>query len=323
MKLNKYWHIGGFAEEFEKSSFISKKMLSKQIIIAIDSSGAFFAIEDRCCHRNVQLSLGNYNGKHFTCSYHGWQYNSDGKVIHIPSQDEDAAIPKTAKIKTYPVKVKHKLIWVLLSDKPEAAEIAPMPELDSEPYIYTKHNIKADLKFVSESLFDPYHINHVHKNSIKHFMGDLTSQKPKFHLSNDGNSIHGHYFRKNNGTFFDKSYFGFTDQIRVNFEFHFPNISKIQICFEKRTLTIYEHMLKTEDDEIEMIQLTVWNNIFKPIPSFAKWFMKRISNKIVAEDIAFFNSHYALKNDGNADVHVKADELSIAFRRLWEAKLNG
>jgi phenylpropionate dioxygenase-like ring-hydroxylating dioxygenase large terminal subunit len=298
-------------------------MLSKHILIGRDAKGAFFALEDRCCHRNVQLSLGEFNGTTFRCNYHGWKYNSAGEVIHIPSQGKDSAIPKTAKIKKYPVQIKHKLIWVFLSEKPENAEIPALPEMDLDPYIYTKHNIKADLKFVSESLFDPYHINHVHKHSIKSFMGDLTDKKPEFHLSKDKRSIYGHYFRENNGTFFEKAYFGFQEQIRVNFEFHFPNISKIQICFEKRTLTIYEHMLERECDTIEMIQLTLWNNIFKAVPFFAKYFMKRISNKIVAEDIAFFKSHYALKNDEYSDVHVKADELSIAFRRLWEANING
>ena len=152
-------------------------------------------------------------------------------------------------------------------------------------------------------------------------MGDLDSSSIEFNVEYEKDKIYGSYLRKNNGKFHEKIYFGKSDFIKTEYEFVFPNISKIKIFFEKRTLTIYEHIVESEKNKISMIQLSIWENIFPKTKGFAKWFMKQISEKIVSEDIEFFKSHFKLhKTNTFKDVHVKSDEISIAFRKLWDQK---
>lgn len=312
------WYIVAFELDLRKSQFIKKQINGFHILIGKANNGDFFAIEDRCCHRNVQLSLGEFDGKSFTCGYHGWQYNCQGECIHIPSQPNERKISKKVKIDSYPIKLKYKMLWVNFTNKTDK-NIPPIPEMETQPFIVTSHKFNGDVKFVSESLFDPYHINHVHKKSIKTFMGTLTEEKPNFHVSEDETSISGYYNRVNTSNIFEKMYFGSSPTIRTTFEFHYPNISKIKICFEKRTLTIYEHIVETDNGEIEMIQLTLWDNIFNFFPMWlSKRLMKRISNTIVGEDIEFFKSHNRLKKQHTREAHVQADELSLAFRNLWD-----
>lgn len=316
-----YWYIIGFNNEIERNQFYPVKILNLHLLLIKRNDGTISVLEDRCCHRNVQLSLGELKKETITCAYHGWEYNFEGECTKIPSLK--GPIPKTAKISQYKTKVINDLIWVFIGDQ-HLADKVPVPnlfEMDTQPYIYTAHEFESDIKFVSESLFDPYHINHVHKNSIKSFMGDLDSDTVEFNVEMDTNTIKGRYERKNNGSYFDKKYFGFNPTVPTEFEFIFPNISKIKMYFDNRILTIYEHMVEIEPGRVSMLQLTVWDNIFKPFPAFAKWFMKRISERIVNEDIAFFKSHFALnQTQQHKDVHTKSDEVSIAFRKLWEAK---
>lgn len=316
--MKNHWYIIATTDEFKSERYVIKTLLNQSVLIGLSSEKEYFALEDRCCHRNVALSLGEFNNDVFTCGYHGWKYNTNGKCIDIPSLT--GKVPETACIKSYPINVKFGFIWIQL----EASANKPFlfKELLDEPYIYTRHQFEGDLKFVSESLFDPYHINHVHKNSIKSFMGDLTTDLPELDYTVSERSIIGSYKRINNGTFYEKKYFGNEEFIETQFEFHYPNISKLKICFPKRTLTIYEHICETEDGQIDMIQITSWDNIFKPLPLFSKWFMKKISDKIVNEDIQFFKSHKKLqKQNAFKETHIKSDQISIEFRRIWEKQM--
>lgn len=316
--MKNYWYIIAAEDEIKKGSYLARYLLGLPLLIARNRSGDLFAMEDRCCHRNVQLSLGEFDGDNFTCGYHGWVYNSCGDCINIPS--EKNGVRKRA-IRNYPLVRKYGFIWIWVGDETPHESLPPLPELEYLPMIYTDHEFDGDIRFVSESLFDPYHINHVHKNSIKTFMGDLNSDPVKFSINATETSLYGEYKRKNNSTVFEKTYFGHSDYITTKFEFHFPNISKIQICFEKRTLTIYEHMVEVKKNRIKMYQITSWENIFAKVPPFARWFMKRISEKIVGEDIDFFKSHFALQDvDSYKEVHTSGDQLSLAFRKIWDAQ---
>ncbi|MCB0749775.1 MAG: Rieske 2Fe-2S domain-containing protein, partial [Ignavibacteriae bacterium] len=55
-----------------KNKIRSEKILGEDIIIYRTKSGEATALEDRCCHRNVKLSLGYLNGENVVCGYHGW-----------------------------------------------------------------------------------------------------------------------------------------------------------------------------------------------------------------------------------------------------------
>ena len=315
--LIKNWYIIATTDELKHQHYISKTLLNTALIIGKRQNGSIFAIEDRCCHRNVALSLGEYKDDVFTCGYHGWKYNSDGKCIEIPSLK--GKLPTKARVQSFPLKIEHGFIWITLSAHENT--IFQFKELLNDPFIYTKHQFKGDLKFVSESLFDPFHINHVHKHSIKSFMGDLKDELIDLEFETTDKSLVGSYNRVNNGTFFEKKYFGNEPLIKTEFEFHFPNISKLKIIFPKRTLTIYEHICEVKPNVIEMIQITSWSNIFKGLP-IAHFLMKKISDKIVKEDIDFFKSHFELNQEKTfSDVHVKSDQLSLAFRKIWAKQM--
>lgn len=58
--------------------------------------------------------------------YHGWQYNTDGKVIKLPSCLPDKSIPTCAKVRKYPTKVVEGWLWVH-PGTPEQVQSAPEP----------------------------------------------------------------------------------------------------------------------------------------------------------------------------------------------------
>jgi len=323
--IKNYWYLICPASEL-KDQIITKTLHGQKFIIYRDKDGNLAALEDRCCHRNVHLSLGYLREGRVVCAYHGWEYNSHGNCVLIPSQIPDNKIPPTAKIKSYPVQEFNRWVWVFLGDKEKADKIKPIdiPEMNQWDFTYKAYTFKADLESTAESLVDPYHIAFAHRNSIGSFMGQIEEFPADFDIKFHEDGIEGHYNRANKGSVGEKMYFGREANLDTYYRFYFPNISRLQINFKKRTLLILEHVVQVDDDHVEMMQITLWKNIFSKFPAFGRFFMARKSEKIVKEDIELLESQLKqMKNEGNnlREVSVKGDEVSLAFRKFWRRKV--
>ena len=325
--LTNKWYLVCPSDEL-KNEIRKRRILDEDIIIFRNPDRTITALEDRCCHRNVNLSLGYVREERIVCGYHGWEYDKTGACVKIPSQLPGDKIPPTAKIKTYPVKEFNKWVWVFVGENEKADSINPtdIPEMNEWPFTYGAYTFKADIETTAESLIDPYHIGFVHRNSIKSFMGQIQEHPADFNLKILDDGIEGYYKRANVGTTAEKVYFGNDDNIGTRIRFYYPNISRLEIRFKQRTLLILEHIMKIDDDHVEMMQITLWKNIFSKFPAFAKFFMARKSRKIVSEDIDFLTSNLEIQRKANGNLHevsVKGDEVSLAFRKFWRKKIKG
>ena len=323
--LKNKWYLICPSDEL-KNTILKKRIFGEDIILFRNQNGDIAALEDRCCHRNVNLSLGYLNSNTIVCGYHGWEYDKNGSCVNIPSQLPGDKIPPTAKIKSYPVKDFNKWVWVFLGDEEKSLQINPtdIPEMNEWPFTYKAYTFKADLESTAESLIDPYHIAYVHRNSIRSFMGQIKESPADFNLKVLDDGIEGFYRRANVGTKAEKVYFGDNENIGTRIRFYYPNISRLEIRFKERILLILEHIMQVDDEHVEMKQITLWKNIFPKFPMFAKYFMAKKSAKIVAEDIDFLSSNLEIlkkTKDKYHEVSVKGDEVSLAFRKFWRKKL--
>lgn len=324
MYIENQWYLACLVEELSKKNPLHKKICGRELVIFKTNSGKISVLEDRCCHRNVRLSLGCIHNEHIQCGYHGWEYNQEGKCVNIPSLPSTERIPAGAKITSYPYEIKHRSVWVWIGNPElmDSALIPPMHEMDNYPCVYNYHEVEADLQLVAESLFDAYHINHVHKHSIKTFMGNIYDEKIDFHLKKTDHSLEGSYLRKNDGSFFEKYYFGFSKMVETHFGFWFPNVSKLDIRFKNRHMVIYEHFYQIDEHKVMMCQITLWKNILDFFPPFARWFMLQKSIKIVREDLVFLADNKRIKSStGKSDLLIKSDEVTFEFMQLWKRKI--
>lgn len=319
------WYLACLEEELAERNPLPKKILGRELLVFRTGSGRIGVLEDRCCHRNVNLSLGYVNGERITCAYHGWEYDTDGRCGHIPSLPADKPVPSVCKIQKYSVRVQYRCVWVFIGDenRAETVPLPPMPEMDSRPRVYNYHYAKADLKLVAESLIDAYHINHVHKNSIGTFMGNLHAGQVDFNIRKGEDWLTGTYLRKNEGSFWEKLYFGFTETVHTDFGFWFPHTSKLDIRFPKRRMVIYEHFYPVDEETVCLCQITLWENFFTGFPAFARRFMLNKSIAIVEEDLVFLENSKAVKaRTGHADLLVTpSDEVTFEFTRIWNRNL--
>eukprot|EP01034_Spumella_vulgaris_P017021 gene17021-21703_t len=124
------WYLACLNEELDGRNPLPKKMLGRELVIFRTASGRIGVTEDRCCHRNVNLSLGQVQGERI-------KYKS---------------IPAVCAIRTYKVRTDYKAVWVFFGDEAlaDSVPLPPMPEMDRLPRVYNYHYFDADLKLVAE-----------------------------------------------------------------------------------------------------------------------------------------------------------------------------
>jgi phenylpropionate dioxygenase-like ring-hydroxylating dioxygenase large terminal subunit len=99
----------------------------RSIAVFRGTNGSLGALENRCAHRHVKLSIGDVTGCTLTCAYHGWSYGADGRLVEVPHELFGRQFGKI-KIGSFPIRSRYGLIWIFPGD-PALADLTPMPEI--------------------------------------------------------------------------------------------------------------------------------------------------------------------------------------------------
>ena len=128
-----YWYAVEYDRAIKPGQVMEVIFWKISIALYRGQDGQLVALENRCAHRQLSLSLGQVNGNRLVCCYHGWAYNQEGLVVDIPHDLFDKPMP-ACKIRSYPVKVRYGLIWIFPGEVSLAEEIKipHIPELEGK-----------------------------------------------------------------------------------------------------------------------------------------------------------------------------------------------
>jgi nitrite reductase/ring-hydroxylating ferredoxin subunit len=97
----------------ENGDYYATDIAGKSIILLRNKKGQAKAFLNACRHRGVRLAEGCGKAKGFTCPYHGWTYNDDGKLISVPNRNAfDAAQLADRGLIELPLVEKHGVVLV-------------------------------------------------------------------------------------------------------------------------------------------------------------------------------------------------------------------
>jgi vanillate O-demethylase monooxygenase subunit len=167
MYVRNCWYVIAWDYELDAQSAIARTILNEPIVLYRTSTGAPVAMEDRCCHRFAPLSKGRIEGDAIRCMYHGLKFNSAGVCVEIPGQ---SAIPRAARVRSYPVKEKDSWIWIWMGE-PAAADESLIPTtigLSDPNWTFRSGRIdyQANYQLLNDNLTDFTHLSYVHANSF-------------------------------------------------------------------------------------------------------------------------------------------------------------
>ncbi len=122
-----YWYPVAWSREVKAGRALAVKFAGDPIVLVRDKTGAVFALEDRCAHRQVPLSCGLVEGGAIRCGYHGWAYDRTGKCTDVPYLGK-GRLPNG--VRSYPCREAEGLIFVFPGEADLAADRA-LPSLGS------------------------------------------------------------------------------------------------------------------------------------------------------------------------------------------------
>ena len=177
----KDWLCVARVEQFpKKGDYKALRIAGEPVIIARNDKGKLNAFSNVCKHRGVEVApVGTGNAKEFSCPYHGWLYDLDGKLVGAPFSKE---IEKTFDFKNCRLNELKLDVWegyVFINFDSNAVtlkkfldddgmdicakECQPGMTMISDEYTF---DVECNWKFVPENLMDIYHAKAIHGDSF-------------------------------------------------------------------------------------------------------------------------------------------------------------
>lgn len=155
-----YWYPVARARDVRAGKVVAAAFAGERLALYRGRSGAVHALEDRCAHRQVPLSMGVVEGEVLRCRYHAWAYRGDGRISQIPYLSKEDRRPPRG-VRGYPVREAYGLVFVFPGD-PDRAHATPLPELPAhgssgyKTLTYARR-VGCHYSFMHENLLDMNH----------------------------------------------------------------------------------------------------------------------------------------------------------------------
>lgn len=164
--LRNTWYVACWADDLADTP-LARTFLDQPVVLYRQADGAAVALEDRCCHRALPLSMGRIEGDRLRCGYHGLLFDMQGTCIEVPGQ---TTIPPGAAVRAYPVVERWGAVWIWMGD-PSLADPASVPDvfwLDDPGWTPAPSYLraKADYRLLVDNLLDLTHVSYLHLTTL-------------------------------------------------------------------------------------------------------------------------------------------------------------
>lgn len=158
----------GWVPLLDLQTYNTKKPSSIQILnnelVIWEKNNDIIVQQNACMHRKAPLSEGyiDKESNNLRCSYHGWEFDTQGVVKSIPQSNCNGCNVKL-KQKTYQTIKSNNILWINLNETehfPNHVSIYNNTISDDMTVVEVPYNINTLL----ENLFDPAHVPFAHHN---------------------------------------------------------------------------------------------------------------------------------------------------------------
>ena len=155
----------------EVGSFVAREAAGVPLVVVRGADGQVRAFRNACRHRGMQVANGSGCARAFACRYHGWTYNLEGKLRHIPHETGFPDFDKDAH-PLVPVAASERLGLVFVTQDGPAIDGDPLGGLDrliapdQRLFATAERDFDVNWKILLESFIEGYHIKSTHPESF-------------------------------------------------------------------------------------------------------------------------------------------------------------
>ena len=248
VNLKNFWYIACQSHELKKNTLLSRTILDEWIVLFRDQDFKPVALLDKCIHRNAQLSKGRVRDGQLQCNYHGWTFNGQGKLTHIPSEGPNIKKIGNRCAKKFEVKEVDDFIYVRLEKADEFdLQPFPMPFYKSPGYKTVRlfNQFENNVLNCAENYIDVPHTVFVHdgifrKSKNEKIVSNVLRKDGAVHINYKGETDNVGWF----------SWFLNPKKTPIVHKdnFYMPNVTSVQYKFGKKEFWISSHCTPIHDN---------------------------------------------------------------------------
>ncbi|MBO0693849.1 MAG: Rieske 2Fe-2S domain-containing protein, partial [Acidimicrobiaceae bacterium] len=123
--LRRYWVPACLSVELPEpgGAPLRTRLLGEDLVAFRDHEGKVGLLEEACPHRGASLYYGRNDDCGLRCVYHGWQFDTEGACVDMPSEPRPFA--DRIRARAYPTQESGGIVWAYLGP-PET--ITPLPD---------------------------------------------------------------------------------------------------------------------------------------------------------------------------------------------------
>jgi phenylpropionate dioxygenase-like ring-hydroxylating dioxygenase large terminal subunit len=154
----------------EPGSYIAREAAGRPVVAVRGQDGVVRAFLNVCRHRGMRIAHEQGCVKAFVCPYHGWTYELNGRLRHVPHAEGFPGLDKESHgLAPIDAVESHGLVFVSQTKDAALADVAGLPELIGEGqrlYSTSARDTQANWKIVLEGFLEGYHIRATHPETF-------------------------------------------------------------------------------------------------------------------------------------------------------------
>lgn len=312
--LRATWHVVAIANSIKPDHPLKVDLLGETIALW-RTEGTIVAVQDRCPHRGISLSMGKVEcNSRLVCPYHAMAFDAQGRCLRIPADLRITTFPQMANLHAYSVQEKYGFVWVAL-DPPEQ-EIPAFPEWENTAAISFHcgpYRINTSAPRILENFVDVAHFPFTHSG----LLGDPNfPEVSDYTLAVEKGGIIAsdiHFYQPNpEGT-------GEAKSVSYIYKIVRPLVAHFQKGeSDDKQFSIF--MALTPVTETQSI---AWLGVCRNYsPDISNGELRRFQDDVMAQDIPMVESQrpQRLPLDLQQEFHFPCDKMSVAYRK-WLKQL--
>ena len=219
--------IGLDAEVPEPGDFKTSYIGDTPVVISRAEDGTLYSFVNRCAHRGSTLirhPRGNAKGTGYTCVYHHWSYDLEGRLVGVPflrGSGGKGGMPEDFAMEDHRLRMLRTEVYsgvIFASFDPAAEDLADYLDESVRWYLdrlfrkpieilgYMRQSIPGNWKLYIENLKDPYHAGLLHQLPMVFGLWSGTVEGGSVMDKEKRHEIHYSYFGSEDAAETEESY---------------------------------------------------------------------------------------------------------------------